>query len=153
MSTSSVVLLPYMLASVAAARWRLSAELREAGVCDPAVGDAALVLTELLSNAILHASPLNGASLQVTWTLAGGLVEVAVSDGGSTTRPRAQHPPPSATGGRGLAIVEHLSRSWGVHTGDNGTTVWAVVPAPVTGTRAGSAAAQPGGEAAPLGSA
>jgi anti-sigma regulatory factor (Ser/Thr protein kinase) len=129
-STSSVVLLPYMSASVAAARWRLAADLREAGVDDPAVGDAALVLTELLSNAILHATPLDGATLRVTWSLAEGWVEVAVSDGGSTTRPRTQHPPPSATGGRGLAIVENLSRCWGVRTDEDGTTVWAVVPAP-----------------------
>jgi anti-sigma regulatory factor (Ser/Thr protein kinase) len=123
-----------MSASVAAARWRLSADLREAGVADPAVGDAALVLTELLSNAILHASPLAGCTLQVTWALAEGWVEVAVSDGGSTTEPRPQHPPPSATGGRGLAIVETLSRSWGVSSGEEGTTVWAVVPAPAEPT-------------------
>jgi anti-sigma regulatory factor (Ser/Thr protein kinase) len=104
--------------------------LREAGIADPAVGDAALVLTELLSNAILHASPLGGTTLRVTWALAEGWVEVAVSDGGGDTKPQTQHPPPSATGGRGLAIVEHLSHCWGVHTSDRGTTVWAVMPAP-----------------------
>lgn len=131
-SASSTVLLPYLSASVAAARWRLAAELRDAGVADPAVGDAALVLTELLSNAILHATPLDGASLRVTWALANGWVEVAVSDGGSTTQPQAQQAPPSATGGRGLAIVEHLSRCWGVHTGADGTTVWALISAPAT---------------------
>jgi anti-sigma regulatory factor (Ser/Thr protein kinase) len=129
-SESSVVLLPYRPASVAAARYRLAAELRQAGVADPAVGDASLVLTELLSNAILHASPLVGTTVRVTWALAAGWVEVAVSDGGGETEPQTQHPPPSATGGRGLAIVEHLCHSWGVHTGDHGTTVWAVMPAP-----------------------
>jgi anti-sigma regulatory factor (Ser/Thr protein kinase) len=137
-----------MSASVAAARWRLAADLREAGVADPAVGDAALVLTELLSNAILHAAPLNGCTLRVTWALTEGWVEVAVSDGGSTTQPRAQHPPPSATGGRGLAIVENLSQCWGVNRGEQGTTVWAVVAAPPGATAAadppGSVAAAPG---------
>jgi anti-sigma regulatory factor (Ser/Thr protein kinase) len=144
--TSSVVLLPYMSASVAAARWRLATELREAGVAGAAVADAALVLTELLSNAILHATPLDGAALRVTWALAGGWVEVTVCDGGSTTQPQAQHPPPSATGGRGLAIVENLSRCWGVRTGDHGTTVWAVVPAP---GQDAPALGQAGGQAAP----
>ena len=144
-SASGTVLLPYMSASVAAARWRLAAELRQAGVTDPAVGDAALVLTELLSNAILHAAPLDGASLRVTWSLADGWVEVAVSDGGSATQPQAQHPPPSATSGRGLAIVEHLSSCWGVHTGADGTTVWAVMPAPVRGAAANGQAFPAGG--------
>ena len=126
-------------ASVAAARWRLAAELRGAGIADPAVCDASLVLTELLSNAILHASPLGGTTLRVTWALAEGWVEVAVSDGGGETEPRPQHPPPSATGGRGLAIVEHLSQCWGVHTSDRGTTVWAVMPAPGDSTPADAA--------------
>jgi anti-sigma regulatory factor (Ser/Thr protein kinase) len=52
-----MVLLPLTPASVAAARWRLSSELREAGVISPAVSDAVLVVSELLSNAILHAMP------------------------------------------------------------------------------------------------
>ena len=34
----------------------------------------------------------------------------------------------AATGGRGLRIVEKLSRRWGTSTGDEGTTVWAEVP-------------------------
>jgi two-component sensor histidine kinase len=106
-------------------------------VADPAVGDAALVLTELLSNAILHAAPLHGCTIRVTWALAQGWVEVAVSDGGSTTMPRAQHPPPSATGGRGLAIVENLSQCWGVSNGEQGTTVWALVAAPARGPASG----------------
>jgi anti-sigma regulatory factor (Ser/Thr protein kinase) len=149
-SESSVVLLPYRPASVAAARWRLAAELRQAGVADPAVGDASLVLTELLSNAILHASPLGGTTVRVTWALAEGWVEVAVSDGGGETEPETQHPPPSATGGRGLAIVEHLSHCWGVHTSERGTTVWAVMPAPEDAAPAPDAPAGKGPVAAPL---
>jgi anti-sigma regulatory factor (Ser/Thr protein kinase) len=125
-----MVLLPHAPASVAAARWRLGSELREAGLISPAVGDAVLVVSELLSNAILHAMPLPGAQVGVAWALAGDCVEVAVSDGGSATRPRPAQPSVSSTGGRGLAIVEHLSWRWGVRTNDLGTTVWAVLPAP-----------------------
>ena len=125
-----MVLLPHTPASVAAARWRLRSELREAGVIAPAVGDAVLVVSELLSNAILHAMPLPGAQVQVAWALADDRVEVAVSDGGSVTRPRPAQPSLSSIGGRGLAIVEHLSWRWGVRTNDLGTTVWAVLPAP-----------------------
>jgi len=127
---SSVVHLPCAPASVAIARRALSEELRAAGIYDHAVRDAALVVSELLSNAILHAYPLPGERLQVAWALNGTSVEVAVSDGGSATMPHAGHPAPSAMSGRGLSIVEHLSQTWGVRTEDVGLTVWAVLAAP-----------------------
>lgn len=130
---SSAVLLPHAAASVAEARWRLATELRQAGVSPAAVGDAALVVSELLGNAIRHARPLPGSLVEVTWQLGGGSVEITVSDGGSATRPRAEHVSLSSLGGRGLAIVEYLSRRWGVSGGDSRTTVWAVLPAPRRG--------------------
>lgn len=128
--TSSVVHLPCAPASVSLARRALSDELRAAGVFDYAVRDAALVISELLSNAILHAYPLPGERLQVTWAVDGSSVEVAVSDGGSATVPHAGHPSPSSISGRGLSIVEHLSTTWGVRADEVGLTVWAVLAAP-----------------------
>jgi anti-sigma regulatory factor (Ser/Thr protein kinase) len=127
---TSVVLLPCTPASVAVARKRLAADLSAAGVFDQAAGDAALVISELLSNAIMHAWPLPGEKVQVAWMVDRGSVEVAVSDGGAPTRPRQDYPPVSALGGRGLGIVERLSEDWGVRSDDRGKTVWAVLPAP-----------------------
>ena len=124
------VLLPYAPASVAVARQRLTADLDAAGVVQAAVGDAVLVVSELLSNAIRHARPLPGASVQVAWAVDDGAVEVAVSDGGAPTRPYPAHASVSALGGRGLDIVDYLSRTWGVRTDPDGHTVWAVLPAP-----------------------
>ncbi len=145
MTASRAVLLPYAPASVAAARFGLTAELRQAGVLPAAVGDAALVVSELLSNAIRHARPLPGALVEVTWALASGSLEITVSDGGSATRPRPAHPSLSSLGGRGLAIVEHLASRWGVSAGDTRTTVWALLPAP----RRGPAGSRAGGGQAP----
>ena len=133
-----MVLLPHTAASVAAARWQISSDLRQAGIVTPAIGDAALVMSELLSNAILHARPLPGARIQVAWAVREGSVELAVSDGGSPTRPQPAPHSLSAIGGRGLSIVDHLSCRWGVHTTEFGTTVWAILPAPGCG-RAGGA--------------
>jgi anti-sigma regulatory factor (Ser/Thr protein kinase) len=124
------VLLPCAPASVAVARQRLTADLDAAGVVHAAVGDAVLVVSELLSNAIRHARPLPGASLQVVWAVDNGLLEVAVSDGGAPTRPHIAQASVSSLGGRGLDIVEYLARTWGVRSDPDGLTVWAVLPAP-----------------------
>jgi anti-sigma regulatory factor (Ser/Thr protein kinase) len=125
--TAGNVLLPCAPASVAVARRRLAAELTAAGVFEGVVGDAVLVVSELLSNAIRHARPLPGSKLLLAWALVDGAVEVAVSDGGASTRPMAAQATVSSLGGRGLDIVEYLARSWGVRTDDTGLTVWAVV--------------------------
>jgi anti-sigma regulatory factor (Ser/Thr protein kinase) len=132
------VLLPCAPASVAVARHRLIADLLAAGIFEAAIGDAALVVSELLSNAILHAHPLPGSRLQVTWVVDGGAVEVTVSDGGSHTRPRLRHASASTQCGRGLGIVDHLSRTWGVRADDLGLTVWAILAAPATAEGNGS---------------
>src|SRR5262252_1221253 len=136
-SSSSVVLLPHAPSSVVAARWHITIQLREAGVVSPAIGDATLVVSELLTNAILHARPLPGAQVLVAWALRERSLEVAVSDGGGMTRPRTAQPSLSSIGGRGLAIVERLSSRWGVLPSDFGLTVWAVLPAPGDGWAGG----------------
>jgi anti-sigma regulatory factor (Ser/Thr protein kinase) len=139
---STVVLLPSQPASVAVARRRICAEMRSMGIEDEAIDDAALVITELVTNAIKHGSPLPGRWLQVTWDMDVESVEIAVSDGGSGsgTRPRATRPSLSAMGGRGLEIVETLSYRWGVRP--PGTTVWAILAAP--GAHSNGQLSQPG---------
>jgi len=127
---TGVVLLPYAPASVGVARRRLTADLTAAGVFGQAAGDAELVISELLSNAIMHAWPLPGEKVQVAWMVDHGSVEVAVSDGGGPTQPRQAYPAVSSLGGRGLGIVEQLSDNWGIRTDDAGRTVWAILPAP-----------------------
>jgi len=132
-SAAGTVLLPWAPASVAVARQRLAADLSAAGIFEAAVGDAVLVVSELLSNAIRHARPLPGANVQVAWLVDEGVVEVAVSDGGAPTTPVRAHATVSSLGGRGLDIVEYLARRWGVRSDDSGQTVWAVLAAPGTG--------------------
>jgi anti-sigma regulatory factor (Ser/Thr protein kinase) len=124
---SSVLQLPFTASSVGVARRHLVSDLIEAGVCAPAVTDAALVISELLSNALRHAGPLPGSGIRVAWDLEDGSVRVCVSDGGGPTRPELGAPTATATGGRGLRIVARLSRRWGTTCDDEGTTVWAEV--------------------------
>ena len=124
---SSALLLPFTASSVGVARRHLVSDLIEAGVCAPAVTDAALVVSELLSNALQHGKPLGGEEIRVAWNLDADSIRVAVSDGGGPTRPELGEPTPTATGGRGLRIVARLSRRWGTLCDDEGTTVWAEV--------------------------
>ena len=125
----TVVLLPHAPSSVGQARHRLGADLRAHGVAEPAICDATLVLSELTSNAVRHARPLR-TQMQVAWTLSDGTLELAVSDGGGPTRPRTERPPSVfSLGGRGLGIVNRLSRRWGVRSDELGSTVWAVLTA------------------------
>ena len=128
--TSSVQLLPYAASSVGVARRRLIDTLTEAGVCELAACDAGLVLSELISNALRHATPLPDGVVKVAWGLRDDCIEIAVSDGGGPTVPMVTRPAPNALGGRGLGIVDRLALRWGAFTQQDGTetTVWAELP-------------------------
>jgi anti-sigma regulatory factor (Ser/Thr protein kinase) len=136
--TSSVLMLPYTASSVGVARRRLMSDLAEAGVFEATACDAGLVLSELVSNALRHASPLPDATVRVAWRLGRDCLEIAVSDGGGPTVPAVNEPGSAAIGGRGLGIVDRLSLRWGVcgtrdadgdgcgePAVDGETTVWA----------------------------
>jgi len=142
---SGVLLLPFTASSVGVARRRLVSDLIGAGIYGSAVTDAALVISELLSNALRHGEPLPGSSLRVAWHLEADSVRVSVSDGGGPTRPELGEPTHSTTGGRGLRIVQRLSRCWGTRSDHEGTTVWAEVQVPQMSTIAVSAAAAESG--------
>jgi anti-sigma regulatory factor (Ser/Thr protein kinase) len=120
--TSSVLMLPYTASSVGVARRRLMADLADAGVFETTACDAGLVLSELISNALRHATPLPDATVRVAWQVDGDCLEIAVSDGGGPTVPAVNEPGQGAIGGRGLGIVDRLSLRWGVETAkENGT--------------------------------
>ena len=128
--TSSVLMLPYTASSVGVARRRLIGELTDAGVYEATACDAGLVLSELISNALRHATPLPGGLVRVSWAVGGDRIEIAVSDGGGATVPMINNPAANALGGRGLGIVDRLSLRWGVYARQDRseTTVWAALP-------------------------
>ena len=81
---------------------------------------AALLVSELASNALLHARTGFTVVLEAP---PGGRLRLEVSDG-SRAVPRARRYGDEATTGRGLRLVEDLSDAWGVHRTEDGKTVW-----------------------------
>jgi anti-sigma regulatory factor (Ser/Thr protein kinase) len=126
---SASVMLPHSAQSVRSARRRLADDLARRGVHDEVIGDASLVVSEIISNALKHARPLTSGQIRVAWDLSSTSLELQVSDGGGPTRPYLQTPSLSSLGGRGLGIVATLCSEWGVRQDADGTTVWATLSA------------------------
>jgi anti-sigma regulatory factor (Ser/Thr protein kinase) len=98
----------------------------------------ALLVSELVNNAVLHAGAAAESRVSLKVRSRSGRVRVEVSDGGSGfDAPASINPDPLTVGGQGLLIVAALSDAWGVLRGTNGCTVWCEVlveePAPTVG--------------------
>ena len=86
---------------------------------------AALLTSELVTNAILHASDEHDAiDLVVCW--AGGQLRVEVHDG-SRCAPAPVHALPYAEAGRGLMLLDSLSSGWGYRETARGKAVYFVL--------------------------
>jgi anti-sigma regulatory factor (Ser/Thr protein kinase) len=119
-------------ASAGEVRRQLGADLTDAGLPAAVVGDATLVVSELVGNAVRYAAPLPGGVLEVSWTVDTERVRLRVSDGGGPSVPARYDAGPEDVRGRGLAIVAALARDWGVEVSRNGggptSTVWVELP-------------------------
>lgn len=90
------------------------------------VAEAAVVVSELLGNAVRHAQELPEGGILLRWQVRGDVVVVEITDGGGPTRVRPARPTAFSSHGRGLRIVGVLARDWGVREGPDGRrTVWA----------------------------
>ncbi|GLW64586.1 hypothetical protein Arub01_28300 [Actinomadura rubrobrunea] len=78
-----------------------------------------LLVSELVSNVILHAKGPIGLRMLRSWTLT-----CEVSDASLTT-PLIRRSKPTDEGGRGLQLVSALSQRWGTRYSANGKTIWA----------------------------
>lgn len=124
------VRLPARPASIAQARESVVTDLTERGFAQATIEEAEIVVSELFSNAIRHARPLHDGMIRVRWKMRGEVVEVEVTDGGSTSYPRPAPRAVWATSGRGLRIVRSLAHEWGVSDEKVGRTVWASLGGP-----------------------
>ena len=82
-------------------------------------GDVALVVSELVTNAVLHAR----GPIEFEVTVEDDVIELRVADQ-TTELPKITFANGDQVGGAGLRIVDRLARYWGVEQRAGGKVVW-----------------------------
>ena len=82
-------------------------------------GDVALVVSELVTNAVLHAR----GPIEFEVTVEDDVIELRVTDQ-TTELPKIRFANGDQIGGAGLRIVDRLARYWGVEQRAGGKVVW-----------------------------
>lgn len=109
--------------SVARARRLTRSRLSGWSVCEDTCDTAALVVSELVTNAIVHAA---GQRVVCELHDVDDLVRIAVCDEGCAPgEPRPSSERPDEEHGRGLLLVAAVSRAWGAQDTGPGLLVWA----------------------------
>jgi Histidine kinase-like ATPase domain len=105
-----------------AARRFVSETLRRWGAADGA-GDAEIVVTELATNAVVHAR----SAFQVELAVTGSSVLIRVSDTVPLHGPSGGAPLVAAPT-HGLGVIAAIARAWGAEPVTGGKAVWADLP-------------------------
>jgi anti-sigma regulatory factor (Ser/Thr protein kinase) len=91
--------------------------------------DVALIVSELVTNSVMHANVGPDQTLTVECVALPDRLRITVTDPGSRLKPHLRRPDHDASGGYGLSIVATLSLAWGVVRNRVGTTsVWCELP-------------------------
>jgi anti-sigma regulatory factor (Ser/Thr protein kinase) len=101
------------------ARRFVAETLHSWGVSGATTADAVLLVSELVTNALLHAR----SAPTVELTHDGDIVRVGVCDDSPVAPRRRQYATDAATG-RGIALVEQLATDWGSERLGDGKRVW-----------------------------
>lgn len=116
--------LPALRTSVADARRRVRARLRQWAFPPEVCDTAQLLVSELVTNAVVHTDT---ERVECRMQAMGRRVRIEVHDGGSqTSAPLPCWAAPDDEHGRGLLLVDTLSEEWGVDStpGRRGRVVW-----------------------------
>jgi hypothetical protein len=115
---------PAALASARAARY-FAVETLERWGAGRFAADAALVVAELASNAVVHAR--TGFTLTVSWR--GSAVRIAVRDAAPLTSAALRAGALPAAPLHGLGAIAALAAAWGADPGAESKTIWAELSA------------------------
>ena len=99
----------------------------------PAVQDDVwLLVTELVTNAVLHGGTADDRPIKVALQQDADRVRVEVVDPGTDFEQPAEPTAGDTTGGWGLFLVDRIAEQWGVRPAPTGTCVWFEMPAAVS---------------------
>ncbi len=98
--------------------------LRAWGISDAAMDAALLVVSELVTNALVHTD----GRVRLDLTLINHRLRVAVTDASPRTPVKPTSLSWEATGGRGILLVEAVSDTWGTVPVSGGKQVWSELP-------------------------
>jgi anti-sigma regulatory factor (Ser/Thr protein kinase) len=122
------LLVPSDRSAAARARHFVRDTLEAWGIDGETQEDCELLVSELVTNAVMHAH--SGALVSMEGDR--DLVKISVRDE-STAPPTVQECSPSEIAGRGLLLVSRIARRWGVEAWSGGKAVWfELVPRPPT---------------------
>ena len=87
--------------------------------------DALVVVSELVTNAVIHSGCVPHETITLHATITGSRIRISVLDPGHTAQPpKPSEQPPVSGGGLGLRIVGALADHWGAEKTDR-RRVWA----------------------------
>jgi two-component sensor histidine kinase len=101
--------------------------LSELSLEDPCRQNLELIISELVSNAVLHAAPARDGALRLRVRCGPGSVDGEVCDEGAGFDWAPSEPDLTEPGGLGLMLVDHLTTRWGVRR-NGATCVWFECP-------------------------
>jgi anti-sigma regulatory factor (Ser/Thr protein kinase) len=93
--------------------------------------DLWLLVTELVTNAVLHGGAGSDRPVQVEFRRDADRIRVEVVDPGTAFEPPASPTNGDSSGGWGLFLVDRIAERWGVSPAPTGTCVWFELPAGV----------------------
>jgi anti-sigma regulatory factor (Ser/Thr protein kinase) len=124
----NAVSIPGGKGAAAIARRHVLSQL-DGNVSELRASDAALIVSELVANSVLHANVGIDQALCLALTPFDDHLRIAVIDPGSQLEPRLLPADPTAAGGMGLRLVDQLCSAWGVTRDAAGITcVWCDLP-------------------------
>ena len=116
--------------SSAAAARRFTVDVLKQWGCGELVDTVTLLVSELVTNAVLHARSASRLVLRQT----GGNLRVEIGDDSAATPTRRSYAADAGTG-RGMMLVEALASRWGSDRVGDGKRVWFELPLPVPAER------------------
>lgn len=114
MTTHDTVRLPFAPSTPGIARTRLAAFLTRNHASDDIIDNALIVISEMIANAVSHGVPGQDGTVEISWSINSGLLELSVLDGGTGGHLAPVDFDHDSLSGRGLSIISRVADRWWV---------------------------------------